>query len=64
MPTFQQLYRLLSTYKLLKPPKFGNCSVNEAEAITSAIRLEQWWSNGGDEGDISSHDHFVIMYYF
>ena len=24
--TFLQLYRMLSVYKLLKPPKFGNCT--------------------------------------
>ena len=32
MPTFLQLYRLLSTYKLIKPPKFGNCGVNELDS--------------------------------
>ena len=29
MPTFLQLYRLLSAYKLIKPPKFGNCLVDD-----------------------------------
>lgn len=35
MPTFLQLYRLLSTYKLLKPPRFGNCSVEEEKPIAA-----------------------------
>lgn len=30
-PTFLQLYRMLSLYTLLKPPKFGNCTVNAKE---------------------------------
>ncbi|XP_077553125.1 uncharacterized protein LOC144167840 [Haemaphysalis longicornis] len=30
-PTFLQLYRMLSLYTLLKPPKFGNCTVNAEE---------------------------------
>ncbi|KAH7985071.1 hypothetical protein HPB49_026625 [Dermacentor silvarum] len=29
MPTFLQLYRMLSVYSLLKPPRFGNCEVIE-----------------------------------
>lgn len=31
MPTFLQLYRTLTLYSLLKPPKFGNCEVQENE---------------------------------
>lgn len=30
LPSFLQLYKLLSIYKLIKPPKFGNCSVQES----------------------------------
>ncbi|KAE9528594.1 hypothetical protein AGLY_012169 [Aphis glycines] len=33
LPTFQQLHRLISTYKLLKPPKFGNCSIDDDEPV-------------------------------
>lgn len=29
LPSFLQLYKLLSVYKLIKPPKFGNCTVQE-----------------------------------
>jgi hypothetical protein len=35
MPTFLQLYRLLLTYKLIKPPKFGNCSVDDLKTPTN-----------------------------
>lgn len=28
-PTFLQLYKLLSVYSIIKPPKFGNCTVTE-----------------------------------
>ncbi|KAH6924078.1 hypothetical protein HPB50_011181 [Hyalomma asiaticum] len=31
MPTFLQLYRLLSVQKLIKPPKYGNCEITEGE---------------------------------
>ncbi|KAG0445445.1 hypothetical protein HPB47_015070 [Ixodes persulcatus] len=31
MPTFLQLYTLLSVQCLLWPPKFGNCEVLESE---------------------------------
>lgn len=30
MPTFLQLYRLLSVQKLIKPPKCGNCEITES----------------------------------
>lgn len=30
-PTFLQRYRMLSIYTLLKPPKFGNCTVSAKE---------------------------------
>ncbi|KAH8025728.1 hypothetical protein HPB51_010969 [Rhipicephalus microplus] len=30
MPTFLQLYNMLSIYSLIKPPKFGNCEVQNA----------------------------------
>ncbi|KAL5239031.1 hypothetical protein ACI65C_006441 [Semiaphis heraclei] len=28
-PTFMQLYRMLTAYSLMKPPKSGNCSISE-----------------------------------
>lgn len=55
MPTFQQLCRLISTYKLLKPPKFGNCSVNNDELLEgteeNTISFDDYKSVfGGDTG--------------
>lgn len=51
MPTFQQLYSLISTYKLLKPPKFSNCSVNNYELMESTISFDDYKSIfGGDTG--------------
>lgn len=32
MPTFLQLYNMLSVYSLIKPPKFGNCEVVASES--------------------------------
>ena len=29
LPTFMQLYHLLSAHKIMRPPKFGNCSDSE-----------------------------------
>lgn len=31
MPTFLQLYNMLSVYSLMKPPKFGNCEVQGSQ---------------------------------
>lgn len=32
LPTFLQLYNMLSVYSLIKPPKFGNCEVEPAQS--------------------------------
>jgi len=55
MHTFQQSYRLISTYKLLKSQKFGNCSVNNDEILEgteeSTINFDDYKSIfGGDTG--------------
>lgn len=31
-PTFLHLYKILSVYSILKPPKYGNCTVNDSDA--------------------------------
>lgn len=41
---FLQLYRLLSTYKLIKPPKNGNCTVFEEPTLTSRFTKENFAS--------------------
>ncbi|KAB0803063.1 hypothetical protein PPYR_00033 [Photinus pyralis] len=39
MVTFMHVYRLLSTYKLLKPPKFGNCTNDEDESQNTVLSI-------------------------
>lgn len=50
MPTFQQLYRLLSTYKLIRPPKFGNCYIDDDKSVAGAISFEEFKSIFGGHG--------------
>jgi len=38
-PTFLQLYKLLSVYSVLKPPKSGNCTVNDDAPLTPIISI-------------------------
>lgn len=38
-PTFLQLYKLLSTYSILKPPKSGNCTINDDSPLTPLISI-------------------------
>lgn len=39
---FLQLYKLLSTYKLIKPPKNGNCTVFEDQTLISGFTKDQF----------------------
>lgn len=36
-PTFLQVYKMLSMYSLLKPPKSGNCKILESTVYTITI---------------------------
>ena len=38
-PTFQQVYKLLSLYAVIKPPKYGNCTVDSADPVAHLIKL-------------------------
>lgn len=38
-PTFLQVYKLLSVYSIIKPPKYGNCSINIMDPGSNLIRL-------------------------
>lgn len=40
LPTFLQLYRLLSIYKLIKPPKFGNCTPDDLKDNRPPINMD------------------------
>jgi len=42
-PTFLQLCKLLSIYSLLKPPEFGNCTVellDDAKPLTAISEIK------------------------
>lgn len=48
-PTFLQLYKLLSLYSILKPPKSGNCTVindRPAAPLITVSRLKEIYSTG------------------
>lgn len=38
-PTFLQVYKLLYEYSIIKPPKYGNCSINIMDPGSNLIRL-------------------------
>jgi len=38
-PTFLQLYKLLFFYNLFKPPKFGNCTIDQQNGVSSLITI-------------------------
>jgi len=38
---------LISTYKLLRPSKFGNCSIDDDEVVVGAISFEEFKSISG-----------------
>lgn len=38
-PTFLQVYKLLSIYAVIKPPKYGNCTVDSADPSAHLIKL-------------------------
>jgi len=41
MPTFLQLYKLLSIYSILKPPKSGNCQVLDDSPQNHIITISE-----------------------
>lgn len=50
--TFFQLYRMLSIYKLIKPPKFGNCSLIE-DQMKPSITFNDFKTIFGEKKDNS-----------
>lgn len=40
-PTFLQLYKLLSIYSIIKPPKYGNCTVSEETSPRILVTLSE-----------------------
>lgn len=48
MPTFLQLYNMLTIYSLVKPPKFGNCKVQDdgnEQRVLSLSDLKSYFSS-------------------
>lgn len=39
-PTFLQLYKLLSLYNVIRPPKYGNCTVSDVTLPSIVITLD------------------------
>ncbi|XP_046601025.1 uncharacterized protein LOC124295363 [Neodiprion lecontei] len=56
-PTFLQLYKLLSVYSTLKPPKFGNCTVSDQHSPKILISLNDLKTAYGQksEGELSEY---------
>lgn len=46
-PTFLQIYKILSSYSILKPPKTGNCTVNvtNSECLVTLTELKNLYKN-------------------
>lgn len=38
-PTFLQLYRMLSVYAVIKPPKTGNCTIFEGVKLNFKTKI-------------------------
>jgi len=59
-PTLLQLYRLLSIYKIVKPPKFGNCSIDN-DITRPFITREEFHTifNSKNETYIKEHLHLL-----
>jgi hypothetical protein len=38
-PTFLQIYKLLTTYAILKPPKYGNCTIEKDNPGENLIKI-------------------------
>lgn len=53
-PTFIQVYKLLSVYAILKPPKYGNCTVDEDIPINliTISDIKNCYANNKDKSAI------------
>lgn len=40
-PTFLQVYKLLSVYAILKPPKYGNCTLEKDVLNRNLIKISE-----------------------
>ena len=53
-PTFLQLYKLLSVYSIIKPPKFGNCTVSEQPSPQLLLSLRDLKTAYGQKSEAKS----------
>ncbi|KMQ90093.1 tigger transposable element-derived protein 7-like protein [Lasius niger] len=53
-PTFLQLYKLLSVYSIIKPPKFGNCTVSEQPSPQLLLSLQDLKTAYGQKSEAKS----------
>ncbi|XP_024893271.1 uncharacterized protein LOC112468370 [Temnothorax curvispinosus] len=53
-PTFLQLYKLLSVYSVIKPPKFSNCTVFEDRLSSNLIKISDLKAVFGKKGEAKS----------
>ncbi|XP_043283154.1 uncharacterized protein [Venturia canescens] len=49
-PTFLQLYKLLSIYSVIKPPKYGNCTVTAEPESRILVSLNDLKGLNGEDG--------------
>jgi len=55
-PTFLQVYKLLSVYAILKPPKYGNCTVDNNMPQTNLITISDINNCYANNEDITAID--------
>lgn len=53
-PTFLQLYKLLTVYSVIKPPKFGNCTVTEQPPPRMMVSLQDLKTAYGQKSEAKS----------
>ncbi|XP_011875542.1 PREDICTED: uncharacterized protein LOC105566272 [Vollenhovia emeryi] len=53
-PTFLQLYKLLSVYSIIKPPKYGNCTVSDETSPQILVSLSKLKAAYGGNSETKS----------
>ncbi|XP_024876926.1 uncharacterized protein LOC112457861 [Temnothorax curvispinosus] len=57
-PTSLQLYKLLSVYSVIKPPKFSNCTVSDDRLPSNLIKISDLKAVFGEKGEAKSSMYF------
>ncbi|XP_066586111.1 uncharacterized protein [Prorops nasuta] len=58
-PTFLQLYKILSFYSLIKPPKYGNCTIIEKDVPPTLISFHELLSAYKDSNEFLTKKHLT-----